>query len=57
MNRSGGNNVFVDIVVYSMIVAGIFVMTANTNGTNLVKASTGGYAGIIQAATGQKVTA
>lgn len=56
MNKSS-NNVFVDIVVYSMIVAGIFVMTANTNGTNLVKASTGGYAGIVQAATGQKVTA
>ena len=55
MNKS--NNVFVDLVTYSFVVAGIFVMTANQNGTNLVKASTGGYAGIVQAATGQHVTA
>lgn len=55
MNQS--NNVFVDVVVYSFIVAGIFVMTANANGTALTKAATGGYAGIVQAATGQAVTA
>ncbi len=53
----GGSNVFTDIVVYSMLVAGIFVMTSNANGTNLIKAGTSGYAGIVQAATGQTVSA
>lgn len=55
MNQA--SNVLTDIVVYSMIVGGIFVMTANSNGTALTKAATGGYAGIVQAATGQRVTA
>lgn len=52
-----GKNTFTDLFVYSFIVAGIFVMTKNANGSNLVKAGTSGYAGIIQAATGQSVTA
>lgn len=55
MNK--GNNVFVDIVVYSFIVAGIFVMTEpNSQGPAFVKASTNGYANIVQAASGQKLT-
>lgn len=52
----GGKNVVTDIVVYSMLVAGIYVLTANTNGTNLVKALGSSYAGIVQAASGQKVS-
>lgn len=54
----GGSNVFTDIVVYSMLVAGILVMTKpGSQGPSLVKASTHGYADIVQAATGQTVTA
>jgi hypothetical protein len=50
-NRS--NNVFVDIVVYSMIVGGILVMTRpGSQGPGLVTATTNGYAGIVKAATG-----
>jgi hypothetical protein len=55
MNAS--NNVFVDIVVYAFVVGGIFVMTKNANGTNLIKAGTSGFGGIVQAATGQTVSA
>lgn len=56
MNRS--SNVFVDIAVYSMVVAGIFVMTNPTSqGPKFVSAATKGYADIVQASSGQKVTA
>lgn len=49
---------FTDIVVYSSIVAGIFVMTApKSQGPALVGKVTGGYTGLVQAETGQKVTA
>lgn len=52
-----GKNTATDLIVYSFIVAGIFVMTKTANGANLVKAGTAGYAGIVQAATGQAVSA
>lgn len=56
MNKS--SNVFTDIVVYSFIVAGIFVMTGpQSQGPKFVTAATSGYAGIVQAASGQSVTA
>lgn len=51
-------NTATDIVVYSMIVAGILVLTRpGSQGPGFVKALTGGYAGIVQAASGQPVTA
>lgn len=54
MNRSGGNNVFSDIVVYSMVVGGILVMTrSGSQGPALVTAATNGYGGIVKDATGQ----
>ncbi len=47
-----------DIVVYSSIVAGIFVMTApKSQGPALVGKVTNGYARILQAESGQRVTA
>ena len=47
-----------DIVVYSMIVAGILVMTRpGSQGPALVNNTTGGYAKIVQAASGQPATA
>lgn len=53
MNKS--SNVLTDIVVYSMVVAGIFVLSnPQSQGPKLVSAFTGGYAGIIRAATGQR---
>lgn len=55
MNRQ--SNVATDIIVYSSIVAGIFLMTATANGSNLMKSTLGGWGGVIQAATGQRVTA
>lgn len=52
-----GGNVLTDIVVYSMLVAGIMLMTKpGGQGPTLVKATTGGYAQILQAATGQTVS-
>lgn len=53
MNNSKSSNVFVDIVVYSFTVAGIYLMTASSTGAGLVKAATGGYAGIISASIGK----
>jgi hypothetical protein len=47
-----------DLVVYSFIVAGIFVMTRpNSQGPQFIKNLTGGYARIVQASSGQTVTA
>lgn len=47
-----------DLVVYSFIVAGILVMTKpGSQGPALVNATTGGYAKIVQAASGQRTTA
>lgn len=51
------NNTASDIVVYSFLVGGIFVMTRGPQGAGLLKALTSGYARIVQAATGQKATA
>lgn len=51
MNRS--RNVFGDVAVYGLVVAGIFVMTKNANGSRLVSAFTNGYANIARAVTGQ----
>lgn len=52
------NNSITDIVVYSFLVGGILVLTRpGSQGPAFVKALTGGYAGIVQAATGQKVSA
>jgi hypothetical protein len=49
-----GGNVLTDIVVYSMLVAGIFVMTKpGGQGPALVTASTNGYSGIVKAAEGR----
>lgn len=51
------NNSLTDLVTYSFLVAGIFVLTKpGGNGPSLVKALTNGYAGIVQSATGQKVS-
>lgn len=47
-------NVFTDIVVYSMLVAGLLVMTRpGSQGPALVTAGEAGYSGIVRAATGQ----
>lgn len=47
-------NVFTDIVVYSMLVAGLLVMTRpGSQGPGLVTAAETGYSGIVRAATGQ----
>ena len=52
--RNQSRSVFTDLVVYSMIVAGILVMTKpGSQGPSLVNATTGGYARIVQAASGQ----
>lgn len=43
-----------DFVVYSLVVAGIFVMTApNSKGPQLVNSLTSGYAKIVNAVTGR----
>lgn len=47
-----------DFVVYSMIVAGILVMTKpGSQGPSLVTATTNGYAKVVQSVTGQATTA
>ena len=57
MNRASQSTT-TDIVVYSMVVAGILVLTRpGSQGPGFVKALTSGYAGIVQAASGQRVTA
>lgn len=48
------NNTAGDLVVYSMIVAGILVMTRpGSQGPKLVSSLTTGYANIVKAVTGQ----
>lgn len=55
MNKQGG--VLTDIVVYSFLVAGIFVMTEpNSQGPKFITALTTGYANVVQAASGQKLS-
>lgn len=49
-------NKIVDLLTYALMIGGIFVMTKNANGANLVKAATGGFVHIEQAATGQKTS-
>ena len=52
------NNTATDFVVYSLIVAGVLVMTRpGSQGPALVNALTHGYARIAQAVTGQPATA
>ena len=52
------NNTMTDLVTYSFLVGGILVMTRpGSQGPGFVKALTGGYARIVQAATGQPATA
>lgn len=52
------NNAVTDLVVYSSIVAGILVLTKpGSQGPGLFKSITSGYARIVQAETGQSVTA
>lgn len=52
MNKQ--QNVFTDIVVYSMIVGGLLVMTRpGSQGPALLTAGTHGYSDIVKAATGQ----
>lgn len=56
MNRS--SNTATDIVVYSFLVGGILVLTRpGSQGPGFLKALTSGYARIVQASTGQPVTA
>lgn len=53
MNKSS-NNVFTDIVVYSMLVGGLLVMTRpGSQGPSLVSAVGSSYSGVVKAATGQ----
>jgi hypothetical protein len=53
-----GNNSIADLVTYSFLVGGILVLTRpGSQGPGFVKALTGGYAQIVQAATGQPATA
>lgn len=50
-------NKIADIATYSFIVGGILVLTRpGSKGPQLVTALGGAYGGIVQAATGQKVT-
>lgn len=56
MNRNA--NAVTDLVVYSMIVAGILVLTRpGSQGPKFVTNLTHGYARIVQAASGQPATA
>lgn len=49
-------NRLVDLAVYAFIVAGIYVFTKTPNGTSLVRSLFGGFANVVQAATGQRPT-
>lgn len=52
------NNDLADLITYSFLVGGILVLTRpGSQGPTFVKNLTGGYAGIVQASTGQNVTA
>lgn len=46
-------NSVTDLVVYSMVVAGIYVLTANKNGTSLVSALFSGYSGVVKSVEGR----
>lgn len=51
-------NALTDLIVYSSIVAGILVLTKpGSQGPALLKGLTSGYGRIVQAETGQSVTA
>ena len=51
------NNALTDLIVYSMLVAGILVMTKpGSQGPSFIKSLTGGYANIVQASSGQPLT-
>lgn len=53
-----GKSTATDIVVYSFVVAGIVVLTRpGSQGPTLLKNLTSGYARIVQASSGQSVTA
>ena len=52
------NNSLTDLVVYSFLVGAILVLTRpGSQGPALIKNLTGGYARIVQASTGQTVSA
>ena len=52
------NNSITDLITYSFLVGGILVLSRpGSQGPSLVKALTGGYAQIVQSATGQPATA
>ena len=54
----GSNSTTTDFIVYSFLVGGILVMTRpGSQGPKFIGALTSGYARIVQAATGQSVTA
>lgn len=47
-----------DLGTYAFLVAGIFVLTSpKSKGPQLVKALGGSFSGVVQAASGQRVTA
>lgn len=49
------DNTATDIVTYAFLVGGILVMTrSGSQGPAFIKALTGGFAGIVDASTGQK---
>lgn len=48
-------NKLTDLGVYAFVVAGIYVFTKTTNGVNFVSALFGGFANVVQAATGQRL--
>lgn len=52
------NNTLADLIFWSFGVGGVVVLTRpGSQGPSLLKNLTGGYAGIVQASTGQAVTA
>jgi hypothetical protein len=51
-------NVLTDLIFWSFVVGGTLVLTRpGSQGPAFVKNLTGGYSGIVQASTGQAVTA
>lgn len=53
-----GNNAITDLIVYSFLVGAILVLTRpGSQGPALVKNLTSGYGRIVQASTGQSVSA
>lgn len=47
---------FVDLGTYVFIVAGIYLLTTSKNGVGFVKALFGGFANVVQSATGQALS-